>query len=204
MDEYVFENANDEDIKEIALIEKEFFGDYADMYDMDFLTKWYSHNPGMFWVVRDTQSGQVVGFTITAPVTSELYDKMLSGEVHDMDKFSASDVLTHTDSEYYYFADICLSKKRINGTKNRFLALVAMMSGIQNHLDKTGVKHVVSTAITDEGVQTSLGMGFEDKGGYDLNGRVVHTMVLEATPEKKQEILGRMAVIKARIIRKKG
>ncbi len=200
-----FVMANENDLVGISEIEMEFFDNYAEKYDIEFLKKWYKYNPKMFLVVKNTFNGEVVGFTLTVPITESTYNKLFNGEIHDMDKFDFNDVLTGSKAKYYYFADICLSKDKMpRGMANKLRALVAMLSGIQNHLDKTGVEHIILTAITAEGVSTSRGMGFEPIRETTIPGynRPLVTMILDVNSKVRDQMFERMDTIKKRL--KKG
>ena len=188
------ETATEGDLIEIAAIEEERFKDYPEKYDLEFLKKWYLHNPKMFLVVRRCNDRSVVGFTITVPICEDTYNSFLNGKIHDMQKFSLDDVLTSTKSPYYYFADICLSNTKL--PDDRFLkscALEAMMSGVYNLLDTAGVKHIVSTSITQDGFTSAKGMGFDlhHSAVIDDWGEVNIT-VLDVTDDTTRRIYGKV------------
>ena len=187
---YEYGYAIPDDFDDIVAIEEERLGDYPEKYDLEFIKKWYKHNPGMFLVVREVDTRKVVAFTITAPITEEAYNLFMEQKIFDMDDSWEDYVLKSDDavpipSKYFYFADICMSEDRVpRGMTSKVDVLFTLYEGIGNILDpnKTGVEHIVSTAITEEGFRASTGMNFECIGSATKCNRTVYTMRLNVSP----------------------
>ena len=173
--------ANNEDIDSMVNIEKEFFSDYSRAFDKDFMEKWYKYNPNMFYVVKDS-NGKVLGFTILTPVTEELYNKLLLGEVSDMFDFNEEDVLKDLNSDYFYFSDICVSKENKN-----YIKTVGMLLGGMIKILSENATYVTTSPITKEGLRMCEHIGFKKVSEEIFEGKSYPIYELIITKEKKDK-----------------
>jgi len=164
---YRFERAEKEDIKDIAEIEAEFFGDYSKAFNYPFLEKWYNYNKDMFYVVKNNEN-KVLAFTIMTPITEKLYNRMLTGEINDMYDFDEQDVLKEKQSEFYYVSDICASKKR--NEKGYFSVVSYLMAGLVDFLSQYS-HYILTSPVTKEGTAVCKNLGFREVAVSNFDGK---------------------------------
>ena len=181
---YKFVQAESNDINDIAEIESEFFGDYSKAFDKEFLEKWYKYNKEMFYVVKNNDN-KVLAFTIMTPINEKLYNKMLTGEINDMYDFSCEDVLKEKESEYYYVADICASKKR--NDSGYFSVVTYLMAGIVEYLTKYS-HYILTSPVTKEGRAVCNNLGFKDVAVSTFDGKSYSICELIASDEVKEKL----------------
>ena len=177
--EFRFEQAKKEDLKAMAEIEAEFFGDYSKAFDYDFLVKWFNYNKEMFYVVKN-QENEVLAFTIMTPINEKLYKKMLTGEINDMYDFTEEDVLKEKKSMHYYVADICASKKR--NEKGYFSVVTYLMAGVIDFLSNYSY-YVLASPVTNEGKAVCNNLGFKDVASSTFDGKTYSICELIANKE---------------------
>ena len=154
---YKFRQAEERDLQKMADIEEEYFGGYSRAYDFLFMQKWYLYNRDMFYVVSE-EAGTILAFLILTPITENLHKQLLQGKVSDMFDFPLDDVLEQFESEFYYVADICVSKRN-EGVRYLTVA-VALIRGLIELLNKNA-KYVTTSPITKDGVRLCEKIGFE-------------------------------------------
>lgn len=176
---YAFTNAKIKHIEEIANIEKQYFSGYSRAFDITFLTRWYQYNADMFYVVTDT-TGEVRAFLILVPVTEALYKKLIRGEISDLFDFSENEVLKNFASEYYYIADICVSKR--NQGIGYLVVASQLIKGFIK-LVEPYAKYIVTSPITKDGVRLCEKIGFEKVSEEVYEGNAYPVCRLECNSE---------------------
>lgn len=142
-------------IETLETIENEFFSEYNRAYNASFFDKWYKYNPDLIYVVKD-DVGQIMAFTILAPISNALYCRVKMGMISDMMDFSEKDVYNVGESDTYFVADICVSKRLSYGVY--YKAVACLMSGIV--LKLRTCKKILASPITKEGKRLCKSIGF--------------------------------------------
>ncbi len=170
--------AQKEDIPGMVEIEQEFFGDYEKSFDNAFFTQWYAHNPDMFFVIKDAENA-VLGFVILTPITEQLHNKLIRGEVFDFFDFAETEVLKTMTSDYYYVSDICITKrKQINYLK----AVTNVVGGMMAILAEKA-KHVTACPVTSAGAKLCRTIGMKKVAEANSDGKKYTICALESSPE---------------------
>ena len=151
----VFTKATKDDLKDIGAIELEFFKDYEKSFTSEFLEKWFGYNPDMFYVVKKAGL-DTVGFIILTPVSEQLHNRIVAGEVFDFFDFPEADVLNSMQSDYFYVADICLSGEK----KYSYLNAVIVLIGNMFRILADSARFITTCPVTEEGLKIchTLGM----------------------------------------------
>ena len=174
----VFAQAKSQDLPAMAAIEQEFFGDYDKAFNLDFLKKWFAHNPDMFFVIRN-EMNTVLGFVILSPVTEKLYARLIAGEVFDFFDFPEEDVLVSMNSDYYYVSDICITRK---AKISNLAATINIIGGMIEVLSEKA-KHVTACPVTKEGAGLCRTIGMKKVAESEHNGQAYTICELNVTPE---------------------
>lgn len=175
-----FQVAVAEDLIQIAEIEQEFFPGYERAFTEEFLKKWFEHNKDMFYVVKSS-AGVVQAFIVLVPVDEQLYDELLQGLKSDLYDFEMEHVLTSLNSEYYYIADICISKKAEKYIRTAEKLMVGAAGVIYSHANR-----VTTSPITPEGNQMCKHLGFKEVAKQEFNGEYYSVQEL-IIPKKMEE-----------------
>lgn len=158
----VFTNASYDDLEQMADIEKKYFSDYERAFDYNFFAEWYTHNPEMFYVVKNEVEG-VIAFTVVVPVDETLHNMLLKGEVSDLFDFSKENVCKEMNSDFFYVADIC-----VNNTKNVLVAARMLIEVCKILYSKA--KYVTTSPISKYGLKMCQHLGFEEVAKQNYNG----------------------------------
>lgn len=177
-----FLKAEENDIKEMAKIEKEFFASYDRAFDELTLSKWFSHNPDMFYAVKD-DAGELLAFSIMAPITSDLYQRLRAGQVSDMFDFKEEEVLKAFESDYYYIADICV-RNFDNESKYLRVATLLIIEMVKIMYQKA--KFVMTTPVTDKGLKMTKTIGFKPVAIDEHNGQKFPICEIIVSDENKK------------------
>lgn len=180
---YITDFAQRSDLAQIVAIEEEFFSGYSRLFDEPFLIKWYEHNPAMFSVIKD-HDDTVLGFFIVCPMTKNAYDRMVTGEVSDLYDLSNQDILADFNSEYFFIADLCVSKK--NKGLSYFRVATALMQTFTILLDSYA-KYVVTSPITPEGTRMTQKLGGTEIATQEFDGKTYAIYQLEWTDDIRKK-----------------
>lgn len=180
---YITGRAAQSDLVKMADIEEEFFGGYSRVFNEPFLKKWYQHNPTMFSVIKD-HDGTVLGFFIVCPMTHNAYSRMIAGEVSDLHDLSTEDILTDFSSEYFYIADLCVSKR--NKGLSYFRVATALMKEFTILLNSYA-KYVVTSPITPEGTRITQKLGGIEIATQEFEGNKYAIYQLEWTDDMRRK-----------------
>jgi len=181
-----FEKAKETDIKGMAEIEKLFFGSYGRAFDEESLTKWFLHNPDMFYVVKD-ELDELQAFAIVAPVTEGLYQKLRTGQESDMYDFKEEDVVKTFESKYFYLADICIKDQE---NISQYLKVATVLIGEMMKLMYVNAKYVLATPVTEKGLKISKTIGFVPVATDIVDGQEYPVCEIVVTEEKYQKYKG--------------
>ncbi len=153
----VYRRAEKEDIPGMLVIEEEFFNSYDLSFTQDSMTSWLEHNPEMFYVVEN-KKGEVLAFSVLAPVTLSLYKKILEGEVRDLHQFKKSEVLKGLKSDYSHLEQICVSRVK---TKEDFGEVASILIvGLARIVDDN-TKFITTYPVTPDGLKITALLDFE-------------------------------------------
>lgn len=172
---YIFGLANESDIGQIAKMEEKYFKGYERLFTYDFLKKWYVHNKNMYYTVK--KNDKVLAFAIFVPITLELHNRLLEGEVSDLFDFEKSEVCCTNHSDYYYLADICVDDVSA-GAKAVGILIKELFRAMQ---DK--VKYVTTSPITKLGLKMTEHIGFKKVAQESYNGKNYDIYLLEVGKE---------------------
>lgn len=168
------------DLADVAQIEQEFFSQYEKAFDVSFLEKWYLHNPEMFYIIKSDQ-GKTIAFTILAPISKVLYERLCAGEIYDFFDFSPSDVMTDMESVYYYIADICISQSIKHQHIRTAMNLIGGIAGILCQY----AQFVLACPITREGARMCKSIGMKQISISAFNGLEYYICRIEVTDEDR-------------------
>ncbi len=176
----VFEKAKAKDIKGMAEIEKQFFESYEKAFDEESLTKWFLHNPDMFYVVKN-ELDELLAFAIMAPVTQGLYEKLRAGQESDMYDFKEEDVIKTFESDYFYLADICIRNQE---NLSNYFKVATVLIGELIKLMYLNAKYIMTTPVTEKGLRISKTIGFVPVAYDEVNGKKYPICEIVVTEEK--------------------
>ena len=180
-----FEKAKETDIPELVAIEKEFFDGYSRIFDEVNMTKWFYHNPDMFYVVKDNND-EIKAFTIITPVTDELYTKLRNGEVTDLFDFKGEEVPTDFNSDFYYIADACVKGKSSN---LGFIKIAGTLLINIAKILKENAKLVITSPITDASKNLCSHLNFKLISSEMFEGKECGVYELECSDQKYEELI---------------
>lgn len=153
----IFQTATEEDFQGMLAIENEFFGTYSRALNEENMTRWFNHNPNMFYVVKN-ENGHVLAFTILVPVTKELYDKLKKGKVSDLFDFDENEVEKVFKSDYFFIEEVCVSKK---GSKGNYFRATRLLFNEFTKIIYENAKFVTTSPITEDGKRICEHLGFQ-------------------------------------------
>lgn len=181
----IFTEALKSDIKGIADIEQEYFGDYYKAFNENNLTEWYDHNQHMFYVVKENEGTVVLAFLIFVPVNENLYDKIKRAEVSELLDFDKIEVPKDLNLDYIFIADVCATLKY--GKDARNVVASVLLSGTARLLAEHA-KGVVTKAINPDAEKRNKLFGFNNvikaPDGFPIMGFDGEREVLEKKCER--------------------
>jgi len=154
-----FAKATIDDIEGMALIEEEYFGNYARHLDVEIITKWFNHNESMFYVVKNERD-IVFGFMVLVPIIKDLYERVKVGEIASLVDFKESEVKKHSSSEYFLIENLLATKR--HGTRLFLNTASMLLAGISIVLEKYKAKYALTLPITPEGKRITKNWGFTE------------------------------------------
>lgn len=184
------ERATEEDLLGVLKIEEEYFGDYDRSLKYEDISRWYTHNPDMFYVVKSDE-GEVLAASIFVPITKETYDRIIRGEISDIYSFKEEDVFTNFDTDYFHLESVAATKTK--GQLTFYKISVTALRGIIKEI-ALNAKHVTSSPITDEGKKTLESFGFTPRSIEDHNGEKFVIYGLDVTDNKKDKAAERYKI----------
>ena len=176
--ELTCELASQSDLAGMAAIEQACFPNDERAYTLSVLQEWFSHNPNMFHVVRNSDGG-VQAFIIVTPINENLKEKLEAGIVSDLIDFDKEDVLPDFETDCYFVADICVDPT-LNGIRKLMMG-GKLMGDVFSILKTKEAKWVYSSPISSEGKKALESFGFEIIA-YDNNHDECPIYIV--TPEK--------------------
>lgn len=174
---FTFQNAEEQDIKRIAEIEKECLGTYRRAFTEEQLVKWFSHNPAMFYVIKDEEN-KVYAFTILVPITENLYNDVKTDKISELSDFPEKEVSEAFKSDYFHIADICVSKTACGPY---YLSTFRALAGGMVKILYNEAKLVNTSAVTDDGAKACKSIGFTEVS-KNTDGHIIWELIV--TPEK--------------------
>ena len=185
----VFCKASREDITGIEIIEKEHFADYSRVLSYHDFEMWFEHNGDMLYIVKN-ENNEIIAFSMLMPIKKGLYDKLMIGEVSDVFNFTADEVKTNFQSDYFFVEEVCVSEKY--GRLKFYAAASMLIAGMANILMKQGAKRVVASPITERGKKVIENMDFSLVAEEEYQGNKYAICELEVTPEKYNQLSKRV------------
>lgn len=96
-----FDKARRDELSSMLQIEWSNFPGYSHLFSVDSIKKWYSHNPDIFYVMRDA-GNWVLGYAAIVPISESLFRRICAGEFSALVEFPETDVFAEGVSSPYY------------------------------------------------------------------------------------------------------
>lgn|GEM_PF-2413358 len=150
-----FRPAREEELSSILQIEWGNFKGYGHIFSVDSIRYWFAHNPGMFFIVRDSLNW-VLAYATIVPITQKLYERILHGEVSSHSQFSPEEVVPGMDSDHWHLEVIATVPSRSFARVGGYL-IREVGSFLTTH-----AKYVTTSPITEIGKRLCSYFGFEE------------------------------------------
>lgn len=149
-----FSPAMEEELSSILQIEWSNFPGYGHILTVDSLSRWFNHNPKMFWVVRDSRNW-VLGYAALVPISKKLFRKIIKGKCSSLSDFQSEDVLKEDETDFFHIEVVATVPLRTASRSGRYL-INCVGHYLLNH-----AKHVSASPITRIGVRLCKYFDFE-------------------------------------------
>lgn len=174
--EISFDHARENELSSILLIEWSNFAGYGHIFSVESLKKWYSFNPKMFYVIRDSRNW-VLGYGVLVPIKKSLFKSITSGKYSSLTEFPSSEVLNKDDSIYYHCEVVATVPPRTSLRSGPFL-----IKSLGQELIKHA-RYVTTSPITDIGIRLCRYFGFKQVAEQKYNGNAYPIYLLTLDPE---------------------
>ena len=163
------------DVKTIVHLDHLSFPTYDHAFSSQSLTKWFKHNPDMFFVVTD-HSDDVLGYAAIIPIDSQLLWRLRQGLVSSVVEFSESHVPVHSS---YFHIEVVAVRPDLRGTRISACLLLAIADRLLSEAEI-----VTASPINATGQKLCESFGFKPISEERL-GKHTYS-VYELTVDKKR------------------
>lgn len=179
-----FDHARKDELSSILLIEWSNFAGYGHIFSVESIKKWYSYNPQMFYVIRDSRNW-VLGYGVLVPIKKRLFDKIISGKYSSLTEFPQSEVLQKYDSPYYHCEVVATIPPRTSLRSGPQL-----IKSLGSMLVKYA-KFITTSPITDIGIRLCKYFNFKQVAEQKFDNQLYPIYVLEVEPDSFEQRLKR-------------
>jgi len=187
--ELTFDLAREEELSSILQIEWSDFPGYGHIFSVSSIRDWYTHNPGMFYVLRDKKNW-VMAYACVVPITEHLQSEICQGKFSALTDFPKEEVLRNMSTSYYHIEVVASVPIRSSSRVGRTLIKKV------GHVIVRNARYITASAASEIGVRLCKYFGFQHVADEDIEEpsgdmRTYPIFYLALDPKAFQEKLDR-------------